>query len=31
MPGRYILEVQMFRHGIPDPEESLQRLVRVKR
>jgi hypothetical protein len=31
MPGRYILEVQVFRHGVPDPDESLQRIVRVER
>jgi hypothetical protein len=31
LPGRYILEVQIFRHGVPDPDESLQRMVRVER
>ena len=27
MPGRYMLEVQVFRHGVPDPDESLERMV----
>ena len=31
LPGRYTLEVQVFRHGLPDPEESLQRIARVDR
>jgi hypothetical protein len=31
VPGRYSLEVQVFRHGVPDPEESLERIARVER
>lgn len=31
VPGRYILEVQIFRHGLPDPDQSLQRMIRVER